>query len=469
MRYFWACTLVVLFAVPSLADDRIALRVLYCGDPGSDRLADYHKFLEQHFAHVTTADYREFKEADAKNHDVVIFDWTHEYNGKGNIDEAKSRRWHPPKLSRDFARPVILVGQAGGLVSSPLKLKIHWLCLCLTGPAHHLRLDHSLFHKPLEVDPKLEPMPTPEDFPYLTLDKKLGPTMSVWKPQTKDYPEIDPGLVSSLYGFTDSPDAEVFAQGIAGKGPDTVPLARQASFFLWGFSAPPADMTPAGKRLFVNAVCYIRQFDGQRPLVRHEAQSREWALRRAMMPRLLSQDYKERNIRRHRAMLEKHPEWIPQEHKGNVSAYIKQQVADEQATQAKWSREWFPKPLYKRFGLNADLYEAYYQENLEFVRPDVADPTNFDVDEEAKAVGPSNRRVEFLDRCVTMLEKKDKPERALRLLQQYTNENFDNAAQWRKWLDQNRSRLFFSDVGGYKFFVGPETKATSEKRLQTKR
>jgi hypothetical protein len=81
--------------------------------------------------------------------------------------------------------------------------------------------------------------------------------MTVWKLQTKDYPETDPGLVSGLYGFNDSPDAEVFARGTAGKGPDTVPLGRHANFFLWGFSAPPADMTPAAKRLFVNAVCYV--------------------------------------------------------------------------------------------------------------------------------------------------------------------------------------------------------------------
>ena len=66
-----------------------------------------------------------------------------------------------------------------------------------------------------------------------------------------------------------------------------------------------------------------------------------------------------------------------------------------------------------------------------------------------------------------MLEKKDKPDRALRLLQRYTNEKFDTAAEWRKWLDQNRSRLFFSDVGGYKFFVGPP-KSAGENRLPTR-
>ena len=108
--------------------------------------------------------------------------------------------------------------------------------------------------------------------------------MKVWRVQTKDYPEIDPGLVSDLYGFADSPDAEVIAQGVAGKGPDTLALGRQANFFLWGFSALPADMTPSGQRLFVNVVSYMRKFDGQMPLVRKTARSREWAFCYATIP-----------------------------------------------------------------------------------------------------------------------------------------------------------------------------------------
>jgi hypothetical protein len=468
MRWFWVWTVVFLFVAPVLADDRIALRVLYCGDPGSAREADFRTFLKQHFTQVTLHNLLTFKERDAKGHDVVIIDWTNVYDGNGAMDAEKSHRLRRLKLSNSFARPAILIGRAGGLVARSLKLKVDWLCLCLTGRAHHLALDHPLFHKPLEVDPKLEQMPTPEEFPYFTLDKKLGPTMTVWKVQTKEFPEIDPGLASALYGFTDSPDAEVFAQAVAAKGPDTVPLGRHASFFLWGFSAPPADMTPAGRRLFVNAVCYIRQFDGQRPLVRNQSQSREWVLRRALMPRFLSQDYQQVVLRRQRALVEKHPDWVPPDYKGGVDAYINRRVANELAAEAKSIDEALPESLRKKFGMKVDRYEAYYRENLEFVRPAGAELKDFDIDEEAKAVGPSNRRVEFLDRCVTMLEKKDNPDRALRLLKRYTNETFDTAADWRKWLDQNRSRLFFSDVGGYKFFVGPEN-PSGEKRLQSKR
>jgi hypothetical protein len=468
MRYFWICTLLVLFAAPVLADDHIALRVLYCGEPGSAREADFRTLLEHHFTKVTTRDCRSFKEEDAKEHDVVIFDWTYGYDGKGNIDEKQWRSFTPPKVSKEFARPVILIGRAGGAISMQLQLKINWLCLCLEGPAHHLRLEHALFHKPLEVAPQLEPMPTPENFRYITLDKKLGPTLTVWKVQTKDYPDTDPGLVSGLYGFTDSPDAEVFAQGIAGKGPDTVPLGRHANYFLWGFSAPPAEMTPAGRRLFVNAVSYIRQFDGQRPLVRNVSQSREWALRNAMLPLFQSPEYKESEIRLGVVMLKKHPEWIPTEYKGDAVAFLKKMTEQQQAGLAKSMNDVLPETLRKRFALHAELYEAYYADNLEFLRPGGSQYGNFEIDEEAKAVGPSNRSVEFLDRCVTMLEKKQKPDRALELLRRYTNETFANAAEWRKWLDENRSRLFFSDVGGYKFFVGPE-KPAADKRLQTKR
>ena len=54
-----------------------------------------------------------------------------------------------------------------------------------------------------------------------------------------------------------------------------------------------------------------------------------------------------------------------------------------------------------------------------------------------------------------MLERKDQPELATRLLERYTQEEFDTAQRWRDWLEGNRNRLFFSDVGGFKFFVGP--------------
>jgi hypothetical protein len=352
----------------------------------------------------------------------------------------------------NYARPTILVGWAGGTSSSQFNLKINWLCLCLTGPAFKPRLGHRLFHSPLEVAPKLEDVPTPGNYPFLS-NERLGATMKVWKVQKRNYPDVDPGLVSTLYGFNDSPDAEVIAQGFAAKGPDTVTLGRHANFFLWGFSASPSDMSPAAQRLFVNVVCYMRQFDGQTPLVRNESQSREWALRIAAEPRVLSEEFKQRESRFRREQLKEHPEWIPAASRGKVEAYIAKMVAEMQENHKKWIPESLPEDVRKEFGLDADKLLAYYKQNLEYLRATSKRPLQFAVDEDAKAVGPSNRKVELLDRCIARLEKHDQPELALRLLKRYTQENFETATQWRNWLDANRGRLFFSDVGGYKFFV----------------
>ncbi len=45
---------------------------------------------------------------------------------------------------------------------------------------------------------------------------------------------------------------------------------------------------------------------------------------------------------------------------------------------------------------------------------------------------------------------------AKRLLLRYTERSFTTVAQWRKWLEENRDRIYFSDVAGYKFRVIPK-------------
>jgi hypothetical protein len=61
-----------------------------------------------------------------------------------------------------------------------------------------------------------------------------------------------------------------------------------------------------------------------------------------------------------------------------------------------------------------------------------------------------------------MLEKNDRPGLALRLLKRYTSETFESPRQWRAWLTAHRGRLFFSDAGGYRFFITPEADGRPE-------
>ena len=52
------------------------------------READYCSFLEQHFSKVTRGDFREFKEEQAKDHDVVLLDWSG--TSKGKVADAEN-------------------------------------------------------------------------------------------------------------------------------------------------------------------------------------------------------------------------------------------------------------------------------------------------------------------------------------------------------------------------------------------
>ena len=134
MRIFvMAVAATALFACggPSRAAEPIDLKVLYAGNPGSDRERDFTKLLRDHFAKVGTADYRTFAADRAKGYDVVILDWTSIYprDEHGKIPEKFTRlnAPTPPKLSPDYDRPTILVGAAGGYVTMPMSLKINWL------------------------------------------------------------------------------------------------------------------------------------------------------------------------------------------------------------------------------------------------------------------------------------------------------------------------------------------------------
>jgi len=66
--------------------------------------------------------------------------------------------------------------------------------------------------------------------------------------------------------FEPSTNAEVLATGYnSGKAFDDIAVGRHANWLYWGFYASPKDMTPAGERFFLNAICYIAKFDGESP------------------------------------------------------------------------------------------------------------------------------------------------------------------------------------------------------------
>lgn len=82
-----------------------------------------------------------------------------------------------------------------------------------------------------------------------------------------------------------------------------------------------------------------------------------------------------------------------------------------------------------------------------------------EVDEDCKELALANRDLALLEHCIASLERGDDVDRATRLLRRYTEHTFDTAAQWRTWFTANRDRLFFSDVGGFRWFTNVDRDA----------
>jgi hypothetical protein len=217
-------------------------------------------------------------------------------------------------------------------------------------------LDHEVFRAPYKVEPVIETWKTPGNYRRFPGGDKLPDTQQVWKVQNTG--KRSGGVVSRSYGFTDSPDAEAIVAGYnEGKEYGAVGVGRHASFLQWGYSAPPSQMTEAGRKFFVNCICYIRKFDGKAPLVTSRGYPRENAERlAALINRIKDKDF--------------------------------------------FSRTFSPE-LKEKYANDPDGLAAYYRENFELIYHDKV----FQVDAELQTLGiESNRRVETLERLIALLD-----------------------------------------------------------------
>jgi hypothetical protein len=275
--------------------------------------------------------------------------------------------------------------------------------------AHAGSLEHEIFSKPFKVEPKFEYCETPPNYHDCHLgEDKLPDSMKVWLVQKtgKRYGSV----VARSYGFTDSPDAEAIVLGFnTGKEYGAVGIGRHGNFLQWGYWAPPSQMTEAGKKLFLNCICYIHKFDDKPPLIRRASSHRWNAIR--------------------------------------LAALISR-IKDESFFSGTFSKD-----LMEKYKGDPNGLVQYYKKDFEFIYRDKV----FLIDNELKSLGlKSNRQTETLERLISLLKDEKHADTARSLLTRYTNESFQSAEQWQSWFEDNKGRIFFSDVGGFKFFVAPE-------------
>ncbi|HLQ37113.1 MAG TPA: hypothetical protein VK348_04905 [Planctomycetota bacterium] len=274
-----------------------------------------------------------------------------------------------------------------------------------------MRLDHPIFHTPLAVDVVLD-----QDHPYTDAHDGQG----TWLVHEGEFGKgCDVGIVSDGHGFEDSPDCERISGGINSKGPRAVAIGRQANLLQWGFYGAPDRMTAQAKRAFLNAIVYMRKFDGQAPLVQKQSRGRTWLSQFAdTLAHMSAEERKGKG-------------------ENNYASYLKKnfpaELVGDDFDPAKL-RAWY------------ENHEEYFGHGKE--RHDIV------LDEDLVALHLSNRKPAFLDWLRQRFAKDPHDTLALRLAARYLGpEHGKDAATALAFLDDNRPFLFFSDTGGYRWFV----------------
>ncbi len=102
-------------------DGKLALRIIYFGQPNSARQKDFVSFLGKHFDKVSAGDLNAFAPKDAAGYDVVLLDYD-EVKVVGNTIQM-------PKtpLLENYSRPTLTLGATGALMCDRWRLKTGYL------------------------------------------------------------------------------------------------------------------------------------------------------------------------------------------------------------------------------------------------------------------------------------------------------------------------------------------------------
>jgi hypothetical protein len=273
-----------------------------------------------------------------------------------------------------------------------------------------VRTDHPIFKTPLHVDVVLD-----KDHPYGDAHDGQG----TWLVHEGEFGKgCDAGMVSDGHGFDDSPDCERISGGVNSKGPRAMAIGRQANLLQWGFYGAPDRMTESAKRAFLNAIVWMKQFDGQRPLVKKLNQGRSW----------------------------------PGQHIETLERLTPEELAKiHERPDATYLLRHFPAELTEG-RVDVAKLRAWYDANVEYFV--TRDRYSFAIDEDLQKLKLSNRKPAFLDWLLESLGKDPADAMALKLATRYLDG--DAGKDGRRavaWIDANRPYLFFSDTGGFRWFV----------------
>lgn len=435
------------------------------------RMASFDKMLKRYFRQVTVIRAKAYRPELSDNYDVTVMDGRPAPILPGIMERDSSGRLtryeKPGYLPPDFDRPMLMIADMSEEIGWRIGLKTDWYCLCLDADAHHIRMEHPIFQGPFPVKMTMVKKPTPEamrTLPYI--DDTIAPdSLPMWRVQKEGYMSkrgIRVGMVSRPGGFEDSPEAEIISGGVSGKTWDAVAIGRHGNFLHWGFAASPDDMTEEARDVFANAVVYIAGFAGQTPIARkynariitrHDITLRAFsATRRAYALNV-------ETMKNHTAMMEDLKQKAIEKQARGEKLDDMEQIALNYRPQLLASyeerlQEYFP-DLYKQFGTDEEAYADYFHDNAPYFYPQ---DYGFYIDEDVRSLGIPNNDIRLLDKAISLWESGERVAKARRILKRYTLCRFTTPAEWRTWFEANKSRLFFTESGGWVFLVDTRDK-----------
>lgn len=434
----------------------------------AQRVSSFEGMLKQYFTDVNVVDAADYSPSMSEQYDVTLMDGTPKpIIARQNITDASGKITGiipAGYLSEDFNEPMLFIGELGEKMGRSIGLKLDWYCLCLDAHAHNFRNEHQIFKGPFPVNMTLETKPTPADaFHYeYFLGKKTPKTLPMWRVQTKGYitdKDFRIGMVARPWGFEDSPDAEYISSGVCQKTLDAVALGRHGNFFHWGFAASPEYMTEEAKTVLANAVTYISKFKDKgviarkyldRRATREFLKEKKYLLTKTAYESRLVSDKKFETV-----MLAEKATAEDKKLKGDSLSRREQMSLNYEAQPVPSYEDHLKKrekDLFERFGTDEKAYLKYYNENKDYFYSEDASYV-LTVDEDVKSLGIPYYDLRLLDRAIGMLEKGEDVLKAKRILSRYTLAVFSTPEEWRSWFEKNKSRIFFTETGGYYFMV----------------
>lgn len=283
------------------------------------------------------------------------------------------------------------------------------------------------------------------------------------------------GMVYTPQAFLQAPDAEIISSGKNSRSCQSVAIGRHGNFLGWGFAVDPSHMTPNARAMLVNSVAYISKFDGQSPIFKvpqgafiptaNRSSPRDDLYDRPYYLSNFSESYDDNatTVEKQRKFIER---VLRIKEERSLTQYeqlyfaMAERIVDSSAKDTETKAEYIERrfksavgrELYGKFGQAIEKYKAHYKSYAPTVYYDTS-KYDFVVDQDALKLGVPVGDVRLIAKAIEMLEKDAKDKVAKRLLRRYTNQRFKTAANWRGWFDENKNRMFFHEVAGYKFYV----------------